>query len=178
MLFLDPSVDVFLSVVFPLMSIAFILMGVLMVKRLKNYNRRYSMLTHSIVQTTIALASSQIFTGLRFFIEAVFREELDQAAINLINGGSKTSFFVFYWFLSITFTEYAGYVSLIMTIWIRKKKDWDRLLRLPLKLPKTTSPDMQNLLGGLWNEIETNRFKDNLIEGSEITYRKTKLDGF
>ena len=52
------------------------------------------------------------------------------------------------------------------------------MLRLPLKLPKTTSPDMQNLLGGLWNEIETNRFKDNLIEGSEITYRKTKLDGF
>ena len=96
----------------------------------------------------------------------------------MINGGSKTSFFVFYWFISITFTEYAGYVSLIMTIWIRKKKDWDRLLRLPLKLPKTTSPDMQNLLGGLWNEIETNRFKENLIEGSEITYRKTKLDGF
>ena len=75
-------------------------------------------------------------------------------------------------------TEYAGYVSIIFTIWIRKKKDWDRLLRLPLKLPKTTSPDMQNLLGGLWNEIETNRFKNNLIEESEITYRKTKLDGF
>ena len=75
-------------------------------------------------------------------------------------------------------TEYAGYVSIIFTIWTRKKKDWDRLLRLPLKLPKTTSPDMQNLLGGLWNEIETNKFKNNLIEESEITYRKTKLDGF
>ena len=37
---------------------------------------------------------------------------------------------------------------------------------------------MQNLLGGLWNEIETNKFKNNLIEESEITYRKTKLDGF
>ena len=75
-------------------------------------------------------------------------------------------------------TEYAGYVSIIFTIWTRKRKDWDRLLRLPLKLPKTTSPDMQNLLGGLWNEIETNRFKNNLIEESEITFRKTKLDGF
>ena len=37
---------------------------------------------------------------------------------------------------------------------------------------------MQNLLGGLWNEIETNRFKNNLIEESEITYRKTRLEGF
>ena len=37
---------------------------------------------------------------------------------------------------------------------------------------------MANLLGGLIEETEANRFKNNLIEESELTYRPTKLQGF
>ena len=96
----------------------------------------------------------------------------------MIIGGSRTDFFVFYWFLSIFLTEYACYGVLIFSIWLRKKKDWDRLLRLPLKLPKAAPADMANLLGGLIEETEANRFKNNLIEESEVTYRKTNLKGF
>ena len=58
LLFLDPSCDIFIAFVYPLMSVAFILLGVLMVRRLKNYNKRYSMLIPSIMQTTIAIAGS------------------------------------------------------------------------------------------------------------------------
>ena len=37
---------------------------------------------------------------------------------------------------------------------------------------------MANLLGGLIEETEANRFKNNLIEDSEVTFRQTKLNGF
>ena len=37
---------------------------------------------------------------------------------------------------------------------------------------------MANLLGGLIEETEANRFKHDLIEESELTYRQTKLKGF
>lgn len=49
LLFLDPSVDIFLAIVFPMMSIGFITLGILMVKRLKNFNKRYNSLSPSIV---------------------------------------------------------------------------------------------------------------------------------
>ena len=49
LLFLDPTVDVILSIVFPLMSIYFIILGCLMVKRLKNFHKRYRSLTKSII---------------------------------------------------------------------------------------------------------------------------------
>ena len=62
---------------------------------------------------------------------------------------------------------------------MRKKHDWDRLLKLPLKVSKKEQvADMTNLLGGLMEEIEANRFKPQLIEESEITYSKGKLTGF
>lgn len=49
LLFLDPTCDIFIAFIYPLMSIAFILLGVLMVRRLKNYNKRYSMLIPSVM---------------------------------------------------------------------------------------------------------------------------------
>ena len=84
----------------------------------------------------VALIVTQILVGVRYLCEAGFHRELTKAADHLIKGGSGTDFFVFYWFCSIAFTEYACYGAIIFSIWLRKKKDWDRLLRLPLKLPK------------------------------------------
>ena len=42
LLFLDPTVDVFLAIVYPLMSFSFIILGLLMIKRLKTMHKRYS----------------------------------------------------------------------------------------------------------------------------------------
>ena len=136
LLFLDPTVDVFLAIVYPLMTVFFIILGCLMIKRLKNFHKRYRSLTKSIIQAMVALSAAQIAVGLRYVIEVAFRTQLKDAADELIVGGSRTDFFVFYWFCSIALTEYACYLALIFAIWLRKKKDWDRLLRLPLKLPK------------------------------------------
>jgi len=76
------------------------------------------------------------------------------------------------------FTEFACYVAIIAVVYLRKKRDWDRLLRLPLKLPKTSQlHNMENMLGALIEETEANKFKDNLIEESEIC-SKGLLTGF
>ena len=136
LLFLDPTVDVFLSIVYPVNSIFFIILGSLMMYRLKTFHKRYRSLTKSILLATICLSAPQIFIGIRYLIEASFRHDLNKAADQLIKGGSRADSFVFYWFISIALTEYACYGAIIFSIWLRKKKDWDRLLRLPLKLPK------------------------------------------
>ena len=56
-------------------------------------------------------------------------------------------------------------------MYLRKKHDWDRLNKLPLK--EKPEHDMANLLSALIIEIEENRFKPNLIEDSDITYGKS-----
>ena len=113
-----------------------------------------------------------ILVGLRFFIEIVLHDPLEYACNYILTGDNRSYQFVSYWFCSIVFTEYACYGFLIFSIYLRKREDWDRLLRLPLKLPKTNQEkEMENLLGGLIEETEANRFKPVLVEDSEITYK-------
>ena len=88
-----------------------------------------------------------------------------------MNGDSRSYQFIIYWFCSIVLTEYACYCGVVGSLYLRKKYDWDRLHRLPLK--EKPEHDMANLLGALIIEIEENRFKPNLIEDSEITYGKS-----
>ena len=91
----------------------------------------------SIKHATMILSIPMILVGLRFFIEIVAHDALAYACDYILTGDKKSYQFVTYWFCSIVFTEYACYGAIILTIYIRKTRDWDKLLRLPLKLPKT-----------------------------------------
>ena len=146
LLFLDPTTEVLLSIVYPIMASFFTLLGSLMIRRLKQFNQRYKInenkmqrrtLIRSIKNATIILSVPMILVGLRFFLEIVLHDSLAYACNYILTGDKKSYQFVSYWFCSIVFTEYACYGAIILTVYIRKKRDWDKLLRLPLKLPKS-----------------------------------------
>ena len=91
LLFLDPSTGVILAIVFPLTSSIFILLGSLMIRRLNADwgsvgQKRVSTLNKSILKATVALSVSQIFVGLRFFIERVAATPLKNACDQLLEG--------------------------------------------------------------------------------------------
>ena len=73
LLFLDRTSEIIIALLFPLMSLVFILLGSLMVRRLKSYSRKYRTLINPILQATLALTISLDFVGLRFFLECVFK---------------------------------------------------------------------------------------------------------
>ena len=141
---------------------------------------RHRDLNKPIIRATSVLASAMTMLGLRYLIELTEHKWLVGACDDLLFNaeGGDTNRFIFYWFCSIAFTEYFCYSAIMFSIWLRKKHDWDKLLRLPLKLPKSTTGDMTNMLGALKEEIEENRFKHELVDNSELTYKKALIDGF
>ena len=188
LLFLDPSTEIILTIIYPLMSSLFIIISILMVRRLKadwtSVGQRrvckHRDLIKPIIKATSALSISMILVGVRYFIELVGNDWLTGACDDLLfdADGGDSHRFIFYWFCSIAFTSYASYSAIIFSIYMRKTHDWEKLLRLPLKLPKSSTTDMANMLGALKEEIEVNRFKPDLVDNSELTYKKQLIEGF
>ena len=189
MLFLDPSTSTILAVIFPAMGSLFIIISILMVRRLnadwsavgqRKVCRHRDLIT-PIRKATAALSISMIMMGIRYFFELVSHDWLAGACDDLLydaDGGNSHEF-IFYWFMSICLTSYLGYGAIIYSIYLRKHHEWEKLLRMPLKLPKsTTTTDMANMLGALKDEIEEHRFKEHLVDDSELTYKKKLIEGF
>lgn len=189
MLFLDPSTSTILAVIFPAMGSLFIIISILMVRRLnadwsavgqRKVCRHRDLIT-PIRKATAALSISMIMMGIRYFFELVSHDWLAGACDDLLYDadGGNTHEFIFYWFMSICLTSYLGYGAIIYSIYLRKHHEWEKLLRMPLKLPKsTTTTDMANMLGALKDEIEEHRFKEHLVDDSELTYKKKLIEGF
>ena len=74
LLFLDPTTEVLIAIVFPLMSSFFILLGSMMLQRIKTFHKRYHVYLVSITQATLGLSLPMIFLGIRFFLETVLNE--------------------------------------------------------------------------------------------------------
>ena len=72
LLFLDKTSEIIVAIVYTLMSFAFVMLGSLMARRLKNFSRKYRQLINPILQATLALTISLNFVGLRYFLEHTF----------------------------------------------------------------------------------------------------------
>ena len=156
LLFLDTTTETLVIIVYFIMSGSFVLLGSLMIQRLNQFPRKHIMFSQSTMQATIILSVPMMLVGVRFLIEMILHDELASACSYILTHKKDdvAGYFSVYWFCSIVLTEFACYIALIYAVYIRKKNDWDRLYRLPLKMPKQPHPDMENLLGGLIDETE------------------------
>ena len=158
LLFLDTTTASLVIMIYLQMSAAFILLGCFMIQRIKHYPMRYIVFIPSIKYSIYILSIVLTLIGLRFFAEILYHDELASACDNILanEGNGSANHFITYWFSSILITEFACYITLIYAIYLRKQINWDMFLRLPLKIPLV---GMENLLGGLIEETEANKFK-------------------
>jgi len=165
---LDPFVALLLGCFFFIEAIGLSISTKLTLNDLKSYySLRYKQFKSPIVSCAVwSIVAVSVMT-LRLVLEAVLRPILNSGVDNLVEGNNGNVYIVV-WMVGLTLSDCFAQIALIISMHRRYLIWLDRLHIFPLGLPDGVTPPPEELLAALKEEIEKNRFKESLLEQSEI----------